>query len=73
MEDYILEQELKDFDFSAIHPVKEKILGELLNMQRKTNSKRNKFNGLTKPLALDALDYVAAAGTDNIKYKKENM
>ena len=76
MNEAILEQELKDFDYSTIHPVREKILGELLAMQRKRKQERGGFgllrSKMAKRLDFDALEYAAAAGNSTLsRYRKE--
>ncbi len=76
MNEIKLEQELKQFDFSLCHPVREKLLGKLLTMQRmKKNregfaSQRMGGAGRWKAQRMtdDEMDWVAAAGTgDNVK------
>lgn len=73
MNEAILEQELKNFDYATIHPVKEKILGRLLTMQRQRKAKPGGLNILqvkmAKRMDFDALEYAAAAGNATLSRK----
>ena len=66
MTDKIFEQELKGFDYSVFSKVKDSLLEELLQRQRRDNLAN--FTSLSQRLSQevlsdDELDIVAAAGT----------
>ena len=62
MNEISLDRELEAFDFSQIHPVKERLLDRLLMMQRSRNHGGNLRNRLQAAgLAEEELDWVAAA------------
>ena len=68
MNDAMFEQEMKNFDYSTIHPVKEKILGNLLKMQRETKANPHISRSITlKRINLDGLNLVAAAGDASLE------
>lgn len=68
MNDAMLEKELENFDYSMIHPVKAKILEDLLKMQRETKAKPHITRSISlKRMNLDNLNYVAAAGDASIE------
>lgn len=58
MDEMKLEQELRNFDFSELHPIKEELLERLLNMHRAAHNRRTWQNKMGE----DELDLVAAAG-----------
>ena len=63
MNDAMLEKELENFDYSTVHPVKEKILNDLLKMQRETKAEPRIARSMSlKRVDLESLNYVAAAG-----------
>jgi len=73
----ILEQELRDFDYSTIHPVKEKILGQLLTMQRQ---RKAALLGpgilqvkMAKRMDFGALEYAAAAGNSTLRRRQDEQ
>lgn len=56
--------ELEAFDFSVCHPVKERLLGKLLQMHRADNSRQDlKGKRASGRMTDTELDLVAAAGT----------
>lgn len=59
MDEKILDQELKLFDFSQCHPIKEKLLAELLTLHRRDNAPKGKWRGL---MSDDELELASAAG-----------
>ncbi|SFT79310.1 hypothetical protein SAMN02910356_02144 [Selenomonas sp. GACV-9] len=65
-----LTQELQSFDFSACHPVKERLLGKLLQMHRQDNAK-GKSKWAAAKMSEEALDWVAAAGTPTNQERQE--
>lgn len=68
MNNAILEKELENFDYSTIHPIKEKILGKLLEIQRETIAKPHITRSISlKRMDLGNLNQVAAAGDASIK------
>ena len=68
MNDAMLEKELENFDYSTIHPVKAKILEDLLESQRETKAKPRIARSMSlKRVDLDNLNYVAAAGDSSIE------
>ena len=56
MDDKVLEQELRRFDFSRCHPVREQLLNRLLAMQPHNSRWQS------AKLSDEELDWVAAAG-----------
>ena len=56
MDDKVLEQELRRFDFSRCHPVREQLLDRLLAMQPHNSRWQS------AKLSDEELDWVAAAG-----------
>lgn len=71
MNEAMLEQDLRDFDYSTIHPVREKILGQLLEMQRKRKANNGGVSILrskmAKRLDFGSLEYAAAAGNATVR------
>ena len=59
MDDKLLEQELRQFDFSSCHPVREQLLNRLLEMQPHNSRWQS------SKLSDEELDWVAAAGGRN--------
>lgn len=68
MDDKILEQELKHFDFSRCHPLREKLLNELLAMHRRDNAKKNNWRGR---MSDEELDMAAAAGNPALQMQED--
>lgn len=66
-----LDQELQSFDFSACHPVKERLLGKLLQMHRQDNAK-GKGKWAAARMSEEDLDWVAAAGTPTSQEQQEH-
>jgi len=69
MTDKIFEQELKGFDYSVFSKVKDSLLEELLQRQRRDNLAN--FTSLSQRLSAeimsdDELDMVAAAGNSSL-------
>jgi hypothetical protein len=60
MDDKLFEQELKQFDFSSCHPVREQLLNKLHTMQK---LRSNRWQ--SAKLSDEELDWVAAAGGRN--------
>ena len=60
MDDKTLNQELRQFDFSLCHPVREKLLDKLLAMQQQKNSQWH-----SAKMSDEELDWVAAAADQN--------
>ncbi len=60
MDDKLLEQELRQFDFSSCHPVRERLLNRLLAMQPHNSRWQS------AKLSDEELDWVAAAGAQNV-------
>lgn len=56
MDDKVLEQELRRFDFSTCHPVREQLLAKLHTLQRQHNSRWQ-----STKLSDAELDWVVAA------------
>lgn len=72
MDDKILTTELEHFDFSECHPIKEKLLQELLTMHRRDQQKnRGKFGGWAGKLSDEELDWAAAAGNPHLQDKEK--
>ncbi len=72
MDDLTLDKDLQNFDFSSIHPVKDKILKNLLEMQRnRKNTMGIKLNLLQnkqlKRLDFGSLQYAVAAGNSTVR------
>lgn len=65
MNDMELDEKLTSFDYSQCHPIKEKLLGQLLAMYRRDNVKNPWGSRLTD----DELDMAVAAGNPNQREK----
>lgn len=63
MEDKHLITELEAFDFSCCHPVREKLLAQLLDMQRQDHRGKKSWPGC---MSEAELDLVAAAGNPGV-------
>ena len=68
MDDKIMEQELRSFDFSLCHPVREKLLDELLTMHRKDNGRQSRWQGR---MSDEELDMAAAAGNPALQEQQD--
>ena len=69
MKEERLEQELRAFDFSLLHPVRENLLDKLLAMHRSDNAAPAGLLGrkwMAARMSDEELDYVAAAGGKGI-------
>lgn len=64
MEDKRLIAELENFDFSRCHMVREKLLAQLLTMQRQDHMGKKCWHGHMRD---DELDFVAAAGSPGMQ------
>lgn len=68
MNDAMLEKELENFDYSTIHPIKDKILKDLLKIQLETKAKPNITRSISlKRMNSGNLNQVAAAGDASIE------
>ena len=75
MTDQILDEILREFDYSVFSKVKDNLLEELLQRQRKNNLQN--FMSLSQQLAMeklsdDELDYVVAAGNPQVDKNSKN-
>jgi hypothetical protein len=70
MRDEDLTMELKGFDYSLMHPVRESLKEKLLNMHRMANRSTDLWQD--NKLTDDELDYAAAAGNANIQGRSSN-
>lgn len=68
MDDKALELELQNFDFSQCHPVREKLLNELLRMHRRDNARLNRWQGR---MSDEELDMAAAAGNPALQEQED--
>ena len=66
MKDMELDEKLTSFDYSQCHPIKEKLLAQLLTMHRRDNAK----NPWGSRLNDDELDMAAAAGNPHLQEKQ---
>ena len=65
-----LDEGLRNFDYSLLSAVRERLLQNLLTMQR---NRRNNTNLLNSLITYDELDYVAAAGINYVNIKEEKQ
>ena len=66
MKDMELDEKLTSFDYSQCHPIKEKLLAQLLTMHRRDNMKTPWKSRLSD----DELDLAAAAGNPHQQEKQ---
>ena len=72
MNDARLEQDLEKLDFSGIHPVKERLYQQLLNMHRLENSaKRDLWAG--NRMSDEEMEWAAAAGNPALQGRKDKQ
>ena len=65
-----IELELKNFDYSLLSAVRERLLQRLLTMRQ---NRRNNITLLNSLMTDDELDYVAAAGVNYVNIKEEKQ
>lgn len=63
-----MDQEVRSFDFSRCHPIREQLLNELLTMHRRDNARRSKWQGL---MSDDELDMAVAAGSPALQAQED--
>lgn len=67
-----LDNELKNFDFSRCHPIREKLLQQLLTMHRQDNAaKKNLWT--SKKMGEDEMDWAAAAGNPAVQARLDEQ
>ena len=64
-----LERELRSIDYSSMSKVKSSLLEDILELRRNKRQFGRRALYVGKHIAIEDLDYVAAAGTDNQKPK----
>ncbi len=70
MDAKVLEQELKNFDFSSCHSVRENLMNELLTMHRRDNAKKSRWSGR---MSDEELDMAAAAGNPFLQGQEDTQ
>ena len=72
-----LDNELKNFDFSLCHPIREQLLRQLLALHRQENAAPKSSLWTSRKMSEDEMDWASAAGNpalqDGVNFQRQSF